>query len=242
MIDPLLLQAAFNSLAVAIMTALLCVAAGFLLIHGARRSQGSWRPGMIRLAGSGYAVPGTILAIGVLTVLAGIDNAVSRASEEWLGFRTGLLLSGTMFIIVYACTVRFLAVAMGNIEAGYSRISPNLHAAARTLGRSELKTVFEIELPLLRRALGIAGLFVLVETMKELSATLMLRPFNFNTLATHVYERASRALFEESAFAALLIVLIGIVPVYWLTRVFNSEQGEKKGGPRKVRHSSIKGT
>lgn len=238
--DSGLLDAALNSLSVATATAVICVVAGFTVIYGARRSGRTTPPVVVQIAGLGYAIPGTILAIGVLTALTGFDNTVSSFVRRFTGESTGLILSGTMAIIVYACSVRFLAISLGNIEAGYQKISPNLFAAARTLGRSEGAALREVELPLLAKTIGTAGLMVLVETMKELSATLLLRPFNFNTLATYVYERASRALFEDAAFAALLIVLIGLLPVYILTRVIISEQNgrrEKKWRTRPVRQS-----
>jgi len=144
--------------------------------------------------------------------------------DALFGIRTGLLLSGSVAIVVFACSVRFLTIAMGNLEAGYEQISPNMTMAARTLGRTEFQALRQIELPLMLRTIGTAGLLVFVETMKELSATIMLRPFNFDTLATHVYSKASRALFEDASFAAMLIVLFGLIPVFVLTRVINSEQ------------------
>ena len=234
-----LLQASANSLTVAIATALLCVVTGFVLAQARRHAAGSAIRAATLASGFGYAVPGTILAIGVLTAMTGIDNHVSRLAFWLTGHKTGLLLSGSLAIIVFACSVRFLAVALGNIEAGYARISPNLSAAARTLGRSGEQVVFQVELPLLFKTLSVAALLVIVETMKELSATMLLRPFNFDTLATFVYSHASRAMFEQAAFAALLIVLIGLVPVYLLTRVFITGQ-EQAEGPKKMRTRTVR--
>lgn len=219
-----LLSAAFASLEVATLTALACVLAGFVLVYARRRSPKRMFRSAAGLAGMGYAVPGTILALGVLTMMTGIDRQISQIGEAVLGIKTGLIFSGSVIVIVFACSVRFLTISMGNIEAGYSRISPNMAMAARTLGRNERQTLLTIELPLMLRALGVAGLLVFVETMKELSATILLRPFNYETLATFVYSYASRALFEDAAFAALLIVLFGLIPVYVLTRVVISGQ------------------
>lgn len=221
--DERLLSAAGSSLQVAAATSVACVVAGFILVYAQRRSTRHIFKSAAGFAGMGYAIPGTILAIGVLTMMTGIDYQVSAFSEAVFGVSTGLLFSGSIMVIVFACSVRFLTISMGNIEAGYSRISPNMAMAARTLGRNEAQALREIELPLMLRALGTAGLLVFVETMKELSATLLLRPFNFETLATYVYSRASRALFEDASFASLLIVLFGLVPVYVLTRVVISE-------------------
>ena len=222
--DQALISAAINSVEVALLVSACCLIAGFVLVYAKRRSARDFFKTATQLAGLGYAVPGTILAIGVLTMMTGFDTYLSRTTQALFGFKTGLLFSGSIAIIVFACTVRFLTIAMGNIEAGYERISPNMTMAARTLGRNEIAALREIELPLMTRTIGIAGLLVFVETMKELSATIMLRPFNFDTLATHVYSRASRALFEDASFAALLIVLFGLIPVYVLTRVIISEQ------------------
>ena len=138
--------------------------------------------------------------------------------REYFSVSTGLLISGSMAIIILACSIRFIAIAQGAIESGYARLSPHLPMAARTLGRSRLGAAVAVELPLLKSTLATAGLLVFVDTMKELSATILLRPFNFQTLATFVYERASRALFEDAALAALMIVVVGIVPVVLLSR------------------------
>ncbi len=224
MFDPSLISAAWNSIEVSLLVSATCLIAGFILIYAKRRSGLNFFKTATQLAGLGYAIPGTILAIGVLTMLTGLDSRLSRITLVLFDFRAGLLFSGTIAIIIFACSVRFLTIAMGNLEAGYERISPNMTMAARTLGRSEFEALRQIEIPLMAKTMGIAGLLVFVETMKELSATIMLRPFNFDTLATHVYSRASRALFEDASFAALLIVLFGLIPVYVLTRVIISEQ------------------
>lgn len=222
-----------NTVGTAFLAALVATIAAFVLIYAARRTALPGYRRLVQLASVGYAIPGTILAIGMLGAMTAFDNSISALSERLLGHRTGLLISGSMAIIVYACSVRFLAVAIGNVEAGYEKISPNLMASARTLGQSERAALFSIELPLLAKALGIAFVIVFVETAKELSATLLLRPFNFDTLATFVYERASRAVFEQAGFAAMLIVATGLVPVYWLTRAINPVQyGAKKKANR----------
>ncbi len=237
--DERLTSALLNTLTVSLLTAALCTTAGFLLVYAARRSPKQRHRQSLRFAGLGYAIPGTILAIGMLTALTAFDNFFSNLIEAMTGTGTGLLLSGTMTIIIYACSVRFLAVAIGNIEAGYEKISTNLIAAARTLGRSESQALRTIEIPLLSKTLGVAALFVFVETSKELSATILLRPFNFDTLATFVYERATRAVFERAGFASLLIVIVGLIPVYLLTSAINMDKSSqtKKGEPRTVRHS-----
>lgn len=218
-LKPELYQAAYNSILVAVITAVVCTVSAFLIVYSYGRVGQTKTIVFKKLAGFGYAVPGTILALGTISVAAFFDNSLDAFMQKYFDIKTGLLISGSIAILVYASTVRFLTIAMGNIETGYSKISSNLSSASRTLGRSEFQTVKEIDLPLLRPAFATAMLLVLVDTMKELSATLLLRPFNFNTLSTYVYELASRGLFEDAAIAALLIVIIGLVPVYLLTKL-----------------------
>ena len=145
---------------------------------------------VVRAAGLGYAMPGTVLALGLLIPLAALDNHVDALLRATFGVSSGLLLSGSLFVIVLAYTIRFLAVSLGALEAGFERLSPNLDAAARTLGETALSALWRVHMPLLLPALGAAALLVFVDGMKELPATLLLRPFNFETLATHVYSYA----------------------------------------------------
>jgi iron(III) transport system permease protein len=170
----------------------------------------------VRLPGFGYALPGTILALGLLIPLAAFDNWLDGIARAWLGVSTGLLLSGTIVALVIAYAVRFMAVSLAAIESGLSRLSPNLDAAARTLGETALTALRRVHFPLLRPAIGTALLLVFVDVMKELPATLLLRPFDFETLATRVYGFAAIEAFEEAAFGALTIVAIGLVPVILL--------------------------
>ena len=170
------------------------------------------------MAGLGYALPGTVLALGLLIPLAALDNHVDALMRRWFGISTGLLLSGTLVALVIAYIVRFLAVSLGTIEAGLERVSPNLDAAARTLGETALSALWRVHLPLLLPALGTAGLLVFVDAMKELPATLLLRPFNFDTLATHVYGFASLEQLEAASVGALAIVAVGLIPVLLLHR------------------------
>lgn len=212
------MAATMNSLLLAGLAA--AVAAALALILGyARRvaSNGFVRPA-VRLAGLGYAIPGTVLALGLLMPLATFDNWFDSLMRSSLGVSTGLLLSGSVFALVLAYTIRFLAVSLGTVEAGLERISPNLDAAARALGATPLSTLFRVHLPMLTPALGTAALLVFVDAMKELPATLLLRPFNFDTLATHVYSFAALEQFEEASLSAVSIVLVGLIPVLLLHR------------------------
>jgi iron(III) transport system permease protein len=233
--DPALAAAAFNSVFVSSATAILTVTASFVLIVSARRHRGRSSRIASRGATFGYAIPGSVLAIGTLYAFTTFDNSLDSVLRRQFGVSSGLLISGGAAIIVYACSVRFLAIAHGALESGYSRISEHLGMVARTLGRTANQAVVLVELPLLKRAIATAALLVFVDTMKELSATVLLRPFGFQTLATFVYERASRALFEDAAIAALVIVAIGVAPAILVNRVQLANRpffAKKEAGPR----------
>lgn len=172
-----------------------------------------------RLASLGYAMPGTVLAIGLMLALGFIDRSVGDFLEFKIGIPTGLLFLGTTFTLIYAYSTRFLAIAIGGTEAGYNRINLNLDDAARNLKRKPIAIIKQIHLPLLRPALISAALLIFVDCMKELSATLLLRPINMDTLATFLFAEASRGTYEDGAIAALLIVLVGLIPVILLAHI-----------------------
>jgi iron(III) transport system permease protein len=202
-----------NSLTVAAIASILTVALGLGLAYAQRTAPNAIVRLSVRAAGLGYALPGTILALGLLIPLAAFDNRVDDLMRSVFGVRSGLFLSGSLFIVVLAYAIRFLTVSLATIEAGFGRLSFNLDAAARTLGESSLSALWRVHVPLLVPALGAAALLVFVDAMKELPATLLLRPFNFETLATHVYSYAALEQFEQATLGALTIVLIGLVPV-----------------------------
>lgn len=216
--EPKLIKALWNSVQVSGAAALATVMIGFMLAYTQRKDTSHSTRLAGRIASLGYGMPGTVLAIGVLFPLAAFDNTLDAILRAHLGISTGLLLSGSGFAIFYACSVRFLTMAEGTVDAGFQKLSPHLDMAARTLGRTRRQTLLFVLLPNMRPALLTAGLFVFVETMKELSATILLRPFNFNTLATLVYEDASRAQVEDASVAALIIVLVGLIPVLFVSR------------------------
>ncbi len=213
-----LLSALWNSVFVSASTAIIAVGVAFVLAYAARITRSQTTAVASRLASFGYGVPGTVLAIGVLFPLASFDNALDAFLRANFGVSTGLLLSGTGFAIVYACTVRFLTMAEGTIDAGFHKLSPHLDMASRTLGRTSAQTLRSVLLPMMRPATLTAALLVFIETMKELSATILLRPFNFNTLATLVYEDASRAKVEDASVPAIIIVVAGLIPVFLVSR------------------------
>lgn len=211
-------RAVWHSLLLATVAAVVAVLLGLVLGYANRMSRGGVTPKVIRLASVGYAIPGTVLGIGVLIPLALIDNALDGFMRRNFGVATGLLLSGTIAAVTFAYVARFLAVSFGAIESGLDKVTPNVAAAARVLGRGPAASFFEVHLPLLRPALVTAALLVFVDCMKELPATLILRPFDFETLATTVFMLASLDQLEESALPALTIVAAGLIPVILLSR------------------------
>jgi len=215
------LKAVYHSLVLAGLAAGIAVALGLVLGYANRAMRKGLTKRIIRLASMGYAIPGTVLGIGVLIPLAGFDNALDSFLRENFGISSGLLLSGSIAAIIFAYVVRFLAISFGAIETGLQKVTPNVAAAARTLGRGPISAFFEVHLPLLRPALVSAALLVFVDCMKELPATLILRPFDFETLATTVFMLASLDQLEESALPALTIVAVGLVPVILLSRTLH---------------------
>lgn len=216
--NPEFIDYAFNSVALAGLAAVSTLVVGLALAYSKRLHDTRLMRALIRLSSLGYAMPGAVIAVGVIIPLAAFDNWLDLRMEAWFGIRTGLLLSGTVFAMVYAYTVRFLVVSTGSIETGLQKITPNMDMASRCLGRTPSQTLLGVHLPMLKTSLLTASLVVFVDTMKELPATLILRPFNFETLATYVYQLASDERLEQSALPALFIVLAGIIPVIILSR------------------------
>jgi len=202
-----------------LVAAVLTLGAGLAVAYASRVHRGAAAAVLARVAALGYAVPGTVLAIGLLPVVTGVEAAVEAGARSIFGVSTGLFLLGSGAAVVYAYLVRFLALAVGGVEAGLSRVPLSLDDAARTLGEGTGGRLRRIHLPLVRPALATAALLVFVDCMKELPATLLLRPLGLETLATHLYGEAVRGTYEEAAIAALLIVAAGLLPVVILARV-----------------------
>ncbi len=197
---------------------LVTVALALLLLNAIRLSRSPAIPLLARLASFGYALPGTILGLGLLFALTRLDNGIDALMRAQFGLSTGLLLTGSVAGVVFACTIRFLALAEGAVRSGLEKLPPNLDEAARSLGHSPAYSATFVLLPLLRPAILTALVLVFVDTTKELSATILLRPFGFNTLATLVYEDASRGTVENAALAALLIIGTALIPIQLLSR------------------------
>ena len=206
-----------NTVTVAAVTAVVTLATALLLAYGRRLRPSRWVRAGTRVAAMGYAVPGSVIAVGVLMHLGWLDNRVDAWMTATFGISTGLLLSGTIAGLVFAYLVRFLAVAYGGVEASLAKITANMDDAARSLGRRGLGTLLQVHVPLLRGSLLTAALLVFVDVMKELPATLIVRPFNFDTLAVRVYRLASDERLRDAAPGALAIALVGLVPVIVLS-------------------------
>jgi iron(III) transport system permease protein len=216
--NPLLWAYARNSLVLASLGAVLTGAIALFLAYGLRLRPSRPMQLSVRLAAMGYAIPGSVIAVGILVPLGRFDNALDAWMEARFGISTGLLLSGTLIALLFAYLVRFLAVAFNSVEASLGRIKPSLDDAARSLGHSPASTLRRVHFPLMGSGLITALLLVFVDVMKELPATLLIRPFNFDTLAVRAYQMASDERLAEAALPALAVVLAGLLPVILLSR------------------------
>jgi iron(III) transport system permease protein len=221
-VSPAIVQETINTIVVSLLGTVLALGCGLLVAYtvrlGRRRAAGI----LARIASLGYAVPGTVLAIGLLPVITGGDAVLDAVVAGVGGVSPGLLLLGSGAALVYAYLVRFVGIAASAIDAGFTRVPPSLDEAARTLGARSLGRLTRLHLPLVRPMVATAALLVFVDCMKELPATLLLRPLGFETLSTHLYGEAVRGTYEDAAIAALLIVAVGLGPVIALARAGRS--------------------
>lgn len=213
-----LLALVANSFSIAGVTALLGVGLALVMAYAARTTASPAVLLVNRAASLGYAVPGAVIAIGVLVPLARVDNALADAIEQAFGVKTGLLFTGTAAALVYAYLVRMLAVALQTTNSGLAKITPAMDAAARSLGATPLGALARVHVPLLAPSLAAASLLVFVDVLKELPATFALRPFNFDTLAIEAYNLAKDERLAEAALPALVIVAVGLLPVIYVSR------------------------
>jgi iron(III) transport system permease protein len=218
-----------NTLTVAGVTAAVTLVTALLLAYGRRLRPSRLVRAGTRVAAMGYAVPGSVIAVGVLMHLGWLDNRIDAWMQAAFGVSTGLLLSGTIAGLVFAYLVRFLAVAYGGVEASLAKVTANMDDAARSLGRRGLGTLLQVHVPLLRGSLLTAALLVFVDVMKELPATLIVRPFDFDTLAVRVYRLASDERLAAAAPGALAIALVGLVPVIVLSIGIARSRDERRG-------------
>jgi iron(III) transport system permease protein len=207
------------------------------VVAASRLARGPLIRGAAFVVGLGYAVPGTVLALGLIGPLVAVDDGLNAIWGALTGERLGLVLMGSAAGVVIAYAIRFLPIATGSLSAGLDRVSGHLDDAARSLGATSRELIVRVQLPLMRPALAGAALLVFVDCLKELPATLLLRPLNVETLSTLVYGHASRGSFEDGAMAALVIVLVGLWPVMRLTRSAETRRegrspgSQGRGGP-----------
>ena len=207
-----------NTLSLAAITALIALVLALLVAYAHRIVKNKFTFFSINLIKLGYAIPGTVIAVGTLIPLARLDNNIDAWFRSNFDYSTGLIISGTIAALIIAYLVRFLAVALNTVDSGLSSIPENMDKAARSLGSSPLSVMKKIHIPMLRTSLLTALLLVFVDVMKELPATLIMRPFNFNTLAVRAYELASDERLADASLASLAIVAAGLIPVILLTK------------------------
>ncbi len=208
----------FHTLFLGGMAGVLTVVAAFVLAYAHRYHGDPTTALSVRIGTLGYALPGSVLAVGVMLSLTWFDNRLADAIEWATGADIGLLLSGTVMALLMAYFARFLAVAYGPVDSSLESIRPSIRDAARSLGASQWETVWRVYLPMLRPGLLTAGLLVLVDVMKEMPATLLLRPFGWDTLAVRIYELTSEGEWERAALPAVALLVVGLVPVILLVR------------------------
>lgn len=207
-----------DSVALALIVAAITVLAAFLLAYVQRRSNSIVSKSAIRMATLGYALPGALLAVGILAPLGLLDQAMTRFARDSLGWGGGLILAGSSAMLIYALSLRFLTVAFNSVSAGMGKLPLRMDAAARSLGAKPSRVMARIHLPQLRFSLAAGAALVFIDTMRELPATLILRPFNLETLATRVYRLASDERLAEASSAALVLLALGLIPVILLNR------------------------
>lgn len=213
-----LLPTGLNSIKVAFWAASLATLLALVLSLYKRFSADKSRQRPLQIASFGYAIPGTVLAMAMLATFAPIDHSINDLAK-YLGLKgPGLILSGTVFAVIFAYVVRFSAIANGTVDSGIGQIPQSVDLAPASLGAGLGKTLRKVHLPLLKPSILVAWLLVFVEAMKELPAVLVLRPFNFETLSTQVYALISDEMLEQGALGAILIVLLGLLPIIWLNR------------------------
>ncbi len=229
--DPRYLEFVGNSLTLAAIACVLTVAGAIAIGHRARMRPGRTSRVMTLAAGLGYAVPGGVIAVGLLAPFAAVDNLIDGFARAQFGISTGLLFTGTIWLVILAYMARFMAVALNGFDAGLATVSPHLDAVARTLGRTPPRVLFGVHLPILKGSLLTALLIVFVDVMKELPATMILRPFNFDTLAVQAFRLAADERLDQAAIPSLVIVSVGVLPVILVCRALG---GSRKTVPRLV--------
>ena len=224
MVDASFLKLILNTVALGLGTAMLALILALFLAYGKRIFATRAIISSVRIVATGYAIPGTVIAVGVMIPFAWLDNWFDSFMRLQFDISTGLLLSGSLFALVFAYLVRFLAVSIQSVESGLGKIKPSMDEAGRSLGYQPAEILFKVHMPLMKGSILTALLIVFVDVMKELPATLILRPFNFNTLAIRAFELASDERLADSSTAALMIVVVGLLPVILLSKSISSSR------------------
>lgn len=217
-VDARFIQFSLNTILVAVVAGLLALLIALIMAYGVRLNPNYLTRVSTRIGAMGYAIPGSVIAVGILIPFGWIDNSIDGWLRENLGISSGLILSGTIFALIFAYVVRFLAVAFNTVEASLGKITNNMDEAAEGMGYSFGLTLRKVHMPMMSGSLFAAIMLVVVDVIKELPATIIVRPFNFDTLAVQVYRLASDERLAESSGAALAIILVGLVPVIILSR------------------------
>jgi iron(III) transport system permease protein len=231
-------ELAWNSVRVSGVAAALAVILAVLVAYAVRLAPGALTRTTSRVLALGYAVPGSVLAVGVLLPVGALDRSLAAGIQQLFGVAPGLLLTGTVAALIYAYLVRYFAVAWNGIEPGFARITPSMDAAARSLGATPTGTLLRVHAPLLVRSGAAAALLVFVDVMKELPATLVMRPFNFDTLATQAYTLAKDERLAEAAVPSFAIVVVGVLPLLLLARAVRRGSAAFGSRPAPPRSSS----
>lgn len=218
-----------NTFTLAGATAVIAIVAATMMAYAGRISRSHLVVAANRTAALGYAIPGAVIAVGILLPLGRLDNLLADWLRASFGWETGLLFTGTVAALLYAYLVRFLAIALQTVEAGLVRITPSMDDAARSLGAGPAATLRRVHAPILWGSLLSAGLLVFVDVMKELPATFAMRPFNFDTLAVEVYNLTKDERLGEAAVPSLIIVAIGLIPLIVLSRQMSGRERTTRG-------------
>lgn len=220
-----------NTVMLAAMAAVITVLLALWLCYGKRQSPTRPVRASVGLATLGYAIPGVVIAVGVMVPLAWLDNRLIDATEALFNYNPGLIFSGTIVALLFAYTVRFLSISIQTVDSGLTQIKPSMDESARVLGLSSRDVLKRIHFPLLRTSILTASILVFVDVLKELPATLVLRPFNFNTLAVRAFEMAGDERLADAGPPALMIVLAGLIPVILLSRAMGKRKNSSQAVP-----------
>jgi len=207
-----------HSLALGLMSALLIAATALLLAYAGRRHQDRLTHGLIRTATLGYALPGTVLAVGIFIPLAWLDNQLIGLAQQLFGLQISQLLQGTILIMLLAYMIRFMAAGFKSIDSAMHRVTTNIDEASRLMGLRGIKLLYKVHLPMLRGGIFTALTLAFVDVMKEMPITLMTRPFGWDTLAVKIFELTSEGEWERAALPSLTLLMSGLLPIVLLMR------------------------